>query len=303
MAVVVGVDVGGSGLRCRSVVDGVSGPSLSGAGLHIGPAGIDVASLVESLVPLVPVGPDLLVWSMRGLLALADPVALAALIRERVRAREVWLCGDALAAMVGAVGSVRPGAVVAAGTGAIAFATDFDLIWRKVDGWGHILGDRGSSAWVGIQALEAAVLTLDEVEPGGDALLAALTDHLGHPDSWPRTAMTRPDAVALLAGLAPVVTSLAATDPVAGRICAQAGRELARSLATAARGIEGVCVSRTGGLFGAPAVREAFEAEAAARGLQVQPPAGNGLDGAILLAEHLAAGHKLAGHTAYLRRG
>lgn len=303
MAVVVGVDVGGSGLRCRSVVDGVSGPSLSGAGLHIGPAGIDVASLVESLVPLVPVGPDLLVWSMRGLLALADPVALAALIRERVRAREVWLCGDALAAMVGAVGSVRPGAVVAAGTGAIAFATDFDLIWRKVDGWGHILGDRGSSAWVGIQALEAAVLTLDEVETGGNALLAALTDHLGHPDSWPRTAMTRPDAVALLAGLAPVVTSLAATDPVAGRICARAGRELARSLATAARGIEGVCVSRTGGLFGAPAVREAFEAEAAARGLQVQPPAGNGLDGAILLAEHLAAGHELAGHTAYLRRG
>ncbi|HEY6741983.1 MAG TPA: BadF/BadG/BcrA/BcrD ATPase family protein [Lapillicoccus sp.] len=303
MAVVVGVDVGGSGLRCRSVVDGVSGPSLSGAGLLIGPAGIDVATLVESLVPLVPVGPDLLVWSMRGLLALADPVALAALIRERVGAREVWVCGDALAAMVGAVGSVRPGAVVAAGTGAIAFATDFDRIWRRVDGWGHILGDRGSAAWVGLQALEAALLTLDGVAPGGDALLAALTEQLGHPESWPRMVMTRPDAVALLAGLAPVVTSLAATDPAAGRICTQAGQELARSLATAAQGIEGVCVSRTGGLFGATPVREAFEAAAAARGLEVQPPAGTGLDGAVLLAEHLAAGHELVGHTAYLRRG
>jgi N-acetylglucosamine kinase-like BadF-type ATPase len=302
LAVVVGVDVGGSGLRCRSVVDGVPGPSLSGAGLHIGPAGIDVATLVESLVTLVPSGPDLLVWSMRGLLALADPRALTALIRQRVGAREVWVCGDALAAMVGAVGSVRPGAVVAAGTGAIAFATDFDRIWRKVDGWGHILGDRGSSAWVGLQALEAALLTLDGVAPGGDALLAALTQQLGDPDSWPRTAMTRPDAVALLAGLAPLVSSLAATDPVAGRICAQAGKELARSLATAAQGIEGVCVSRTGGLFGAAAVREAFEAEAAARGLDVQPPAGNGLDGAVLLAEHLAAGYLVPGHTAYLQR-
>jgi N-acetylglucosamine kinase-like BadF-type ATPase len=302
LTVVVGVDVGGSGLRCRSVVDGVRGPSLSGAGLHIGPAGIDVAALVESLVPLVPAGPDLLVWSMRGLLALADPVALAALIRERVGAREVWVCGDALAAMVGAVGAVRPGAVVAAGTGAIAFATDFARIWRRVDGWGHILGDRGSSAWVGIQAIEAALLTLDGVAPGGDTLLAALTQQLGDPDGWPRAAMTRPDAVALLAGLAPLVSSLAATDPVAGRICAQAGRELARSLATAAQGIEGVCVSRTGGLFGASAVREAFEAEAAARGLHVQPPVGNGLDGAVLLAEHLAAGRSLTEHTAYLKR-
>jgi N-acetylglucosamine kinase-like BadF-type ATPase len=302
LTVVVGVDVGGSGLRCRSVVDGVRGPSLSGAGLRIGPAGIDVATLVESLIPLVPAGPDLLVWSMRGLLALADPVALAALIRERVSAREVWVCGDALAAMVGAVGAVRPGAVVAAGTGAIAFATDFDRIWRRVDGWGHILGDRGSSAWVGIQAIEAALLTLDGVAPGGDTLLAALTQQLGDPDGWPRTAMTRPDAVALLAGLAPLVSSLAATDPVAGRICAQAGRELARSLATAAQGIEGVCVSRTGGLFGASAVREAFEAEAAARGLHVQPPVGNGLDGAVLLAEHLAAGRSLTEHTAYLKR-
>jgi len=302
LAVVVGVDVGGSGLRCRSVVEGVPGPSSSGAGLHIGPAGIDVVTLVESLVPLVPSAPDLLVWSMRGLVALSDPVALAALIRERLGAREVWVCGDALAAMVGAVGSVRPGAVVAAGTGAIAFATDFDRIWRRVDGWGHILGDRGSSAWVGIQALEAALLTLDGVAPGGDALLAALTQQFGDPDGWPRTAMTRPDAVALLAGLAPLVSSLAATDPVAGQICAQAGRELARSLATAALGIEGVCVSRTGGLFAAPAVREAFEAEAAFRGLAVQPPVGNGLDGAVLLAEHLAAGKPLTEHAAYLHR-
>ena len=302
MAVVVGVDVGGSGLRCRAVVDGLRGPSLSGAGLHIGPAGIDVATLVESLVSLVPAQPDLLVWSMRGLLALADPGALAALVHERIGAREVWVCGDALAAMVGAVGSVRPGAVIAAGTGAIAFATDFDRIWRRVDGWGHILGDRGSSAWVGIQAVEAALLTLDGVEPGGEALLAAFTEQLGDPDGWPRMAMTRPDAVGLLSSLAPLVSSLAATDPVAGRICAQAGRELARSLATAAQGIEGVCVSRTGGLFEAPAVREAFEAEAAARGLDVQPPAGNGLDGAVLLAERLAAGDLIPGHTAYLQR-
>jgi N-acetylglucosamine kinase-like BadF-type ATPase len=255
------------------------------------------------MVPLVPYGAEVLVWSMRGILALADPVTLMALIRDRLGVNDVWVCGDALAAMVGAVGSVRPGAVVAAGTGAIAFATDFDQVWRKVDGWGHVLGDRGSSAWVGLQALEAALMTLDGVTPGGEALLAAATEQLGPPDTWPRTVMTRPDAVAVLASLAPIVTRLAASDEVAARICADAGRELARSLAVAAVGIEGVCVSRTGGLLTAPPVQEAFDAAAATLGLTVQPPVGTGLDGAVMLAQALAAGEPVREHPAYLQKG
>jgi N-acetylglucosamine kinase-like BadF-type ATPase len=115
--------------------------------------------------------------------------------------------------------------------------------------------------------------------------------------------MTRPDAVAVLASVAPIVTRLAASDDVAARICADAGHELARSLAVAAEGIEGVCVSRTGGLLTAPAVLEAFESAAAALGLTVQPPAGTGLDGAVLLARHLAEGEELRLHAAYLRKG
>jgi hypothetical protein len=141
VTVVVGVDVGGSGLRCRSVVDGVRGPSVSGAGLRIGPPGIDVA---RSSSPSFR-------WSRRPDSS-SGPCAACSrsptrrrswrCIRERVGAREVWVCGDALAAMVGAVGSVRP-AASSPRDGAVAFATDFDRIWRRVDGWGHILGDRG----------------------------------------------------------------------------------------------------------------------------------------------------------------
>jgi hypothetical protein len=97
------------------------------------------------------------------------------------------------------------------------------------------------------------------------------------------------------------VTALAPSDDVAARICAQAGRELARSLAAAAAGIAGVRLSRTGGLLHAAPVREAFDAEVASLGLEVQPPAGTGLDGAVLLAEHLAAGRALAVHSAYLQ--
>ena len=300
--VLVGVDVGGSGLRCRVEVDGVPGPVHAAAGARITPAGIDIDALVDSVAPYVlPAGrPDVFVWSMRGLTALADPPVVMAALKARFASVRTALVGDALAAMVGAVGGVRPGAVVAAGSGAVAFATDFGETWRRIDGWGHILGDRGSSAWVGLRALECALETYDGVSTGGAALLVAATERLGHPESWPRQVMTRSDAVEVIASLAPSVTALADTDPEAARICGDAGRALAHSLAAAAAGIEGARLSSTGGLLGAAPVRRAFEAAATRLGLVVEPALGTNLDGALALARHLAAGGELTGNAAYL---
>ena len=303
--VLVGVDVGGSGLRCRVEVDGVPGPVHAGPGVRITPAGIDIDALVDSVASSVaPVAStrriDVLVWSMRGLVALADPPVVMATLKARFDPVRTALVGDALAAMVGAVGGVRPGAVVAAGSGAVAFATDFGETWRRIDGWGHVLGDRGSSAWVGLRALESALETYDGVSATGAALLVAATERLGHPETWPRQVMTRSDAVEVIASLAPSVTALAATDPEAARICGDAGRSLAHSLAAAAAGIEGARLSSTGGLLAAEPVRRAFAAEAVRLGLAVEPALGSNLDGALALARHLAAGHGLAGNTAYL---
>lgn len=305
MSVLVGVDVGGSGLRCRVEIDGVPGETHSAVGARITPAGIDMDALVDSVVPLVsPAGrPDVLVWSMRGLMALADPAVVMAALQHRIGSVRTALAGDALAAMVGAVGGVRPGAVVAAGSGAVAFATDFGETWRRIDGWGHVLGDRGSSAWVGLRAMESALQTYDGVSSRGGALLVAATERLGDPETWPRQVMTRPDAVEVIAGLAPSVTALAGTDGQAARICGDAGRALAHSLAAAAKGIEGARLSGTGGLLGAAPVRRAFDAEAARLGLDVHPALGTNLDGAIALARHLAAGRPLAGNPAYLLVG
>ncbi len=302
MSVLVGVDVGGSGLRCGVEVDGVAGPVHAAPGVRITAAGIDTDALVDSVVPLVASAgrPDVLVWSMRGLVALADPVQLMAVLRQRVGAGRTALVGDAVAAMVGAVGGVVPGAVVAAGSGAVAFATDFGATWRRIDGWGHVLGDRGSSAWVGLRALESALQAYDGVSDEGTALLGAMTGRLGDPESWPRHVMTRPDAVEVIAALAPTVTALAATDAEAARICTAAGEALAHSLAAAAAGIEGARLSSTGGLFGAAPVREAFAVETARLGLEVHPALGTNLDGALHLARHLAAGRPLVGTTAYL---
>ncbi|OEV25161.1 ATPase, partial [Streptomyces nanshensis] len=61
--------------------------------------------------------------------------------------RRLALAADAVTGYAGALGE-RPGAVVAAGTGMIAMGTDLET-WRRADGWGHLLGDCGSGAWIG----------------------------------------------------------------------------------------------------------------------------------------------------------
>ena len=289
MSVLVGVDIGGSGLRCRAEVDGVARPTTSASRVRITAAGIDTDALIDSVVPRSRRGTPTCSSGHARPLALADPVHLMAALRERVGAGRTALVGDALAAMVGAVGGVRPGAVVAAGSGAVAFATDFDTVWRRIDGWGHVLGDRGSSAWVGLRALETALQAYDGVDDAGAALLVAMTDRLGDPESRPRHVMTRPDAVEVVAALAPGVTALAATDPEAARICREAGS--ARPLAGRGRRRHpGRRLSSTGGLFLADPVREAFAVEAARLGLEVHPAVGSNLDGALHLARHLDAG-------------
>ena len=130
---------------------------------------------------------------------------------------------DAVAGLVGALGRVGPGAVLAAGSGVVAFATDLEQVWRRVDGWGHVLADRGSGAWNGLAGLRAALATEDGVPGGSGALHALAVQVWGSPREWPRAVMTASDAPARLAGFAPAVASLAGDDPVAAGICADAG--------------------------------------------------------------------------------
>lgn len=303
MSTLVGVDVGGSGLRCQRVTDGVPGPVHRAPGARITPAGIDLDALVtavEMWLPRQPPAPDVLVWSMRGLLGLAEPDAVLAEVRHRLRAARTVVCTDALSSLVGALGGVRPGAVVAAGTGAVAFGTDFDHVWRRIDGWGHVLGDRGSAAWIGLQALQSGLRARDGVSLEGRALLAAGTQHLGSPETWPRAVMTRDDVAMRLAALAPAVAALAPTDPEAARICEAAGHALAETLAAAAHSIAGARLGATGGLLRAVAVRDAFGAACARLGLTVEPALGSSLDGSLHLARHVHGGGVLAEGPPYL---
>ncbi len=213
------------------------------------------------------------------------------------------MASDAVTGLVGALGRVGPGAVVAAGSGVVAFATDLRQVWRRVDGWGHVLADRGSGAWIGLQGLRAALATEDGV-PGGSLALHALAVRLwGPPREWPRMVMTSGDAPARLAAFAPEVASLAGSDAVAAAICTDAGTRLAESLASAAASVPGHPATAVGGLLRIEAVAGAFAREAGRRGLVVQPARGTALDGALALGRHLAEGRPLGARSPYLLVG
>lgn len=304
---VLGVDVGGSGLRALRVgPGGPQAPPLESGGAPITAGGIDVEQLLSVVVTYDGVHdlrPDVVVWSMRGLVGLSDPDAVMQQVRSRLGARCTVVASDAVSGLVGALGRVGPGAVLAAGSGVVAFATDLQQVWRRVDGWGHVLADRGSGAWIGLEGLRAALATEDGVPGGSDVLHERAIRVWGPPREWPRAVMTTSDAPARLAAFAPVVASLAGADPVAAAICEDAGARLAESLASVAAAVPGEPVSAVGGLLSIHAVSRAFAREARRLGLVVQPARGTALDGALALGRHVAEGRPLGARSPYLLLG
>ncbi|WUI52333.1 ATPase [Streptomyces sp. NBC_00414] len=239
---VLGVDSGGSGLRVVLAVDGgpATAPLTSREPVRTGPRGIDAGHLMEQLVPMarrLMAGAG--VGTLRavtvgaaGLTTLGDSLRAdlpTALARE-LGVRRLALVADAVAAYTGALGQ-RAGAVVAAGTGMIAIGTDLRE-WRRADGWGHLLGDSGSGAWIGQAGLDAALRAYDGRPGGSVPLLARVEAVFGSAPAVPGRLYPRPDRPAVLASFAPEVAACAdGGDPAAVGILAAAARHIADSAA------------------------------------------------------------------------
>ncbi|MBO8191866.1 ATPase [Streptomyces oryzae] len=224
--------------------------------------------------------------------------------------RRLALAADAVTAYAGALGE-RPGAVVAAGTGMIAMGTDLHS-WQRADGWGHLLGDCGSGAWIGRAGLEAALRAFDGRTGGSAALRARAEAVFGQPlSALPGQLYPRTDRAAVLASFAPEVARCAREDPVAARIVREAAREIAASAVAVCPGggagsasgdgstgsAEGeVLVGCAGGLFKlGEALLGPLRAELAERlpAARVVEAPGGPLEGALLIAAQLA-GDRLA---------
>ena len=166
---------------------------------------------------------------MSGLLSLASGPDILAMLRRRWPESDVILASDAVTALAGAFG-INGGVVVAVGTGVVGLGTDFRDTWRRVDGWGHLLGDDGGGAWIGERGLRAALKAHDGRSGGSAPLLAALRDEFGEPESLPRSIYSTGRAASLLASFATAVARAAEDgDAVAADIWHEAGIALAQT--------------------------------------------------------------------------
>ncbi|GHH72186.1 hypothetical protein GCM10018793_08790 [Streptomyces sulfonofaciens] len=301
---VLGVDSGGSGLRAVLATrpGDAAAPLASRTPVRTGPGGIDPEHLMQQLVPMVR---ELMARAgAEGLAAVAVGAAGMATLGDALRAelpaalerefgtRRVALAADAVTAYTGALGP-RPGAVVAAGTGLIALGTDL-VGWRRVDGWGHLLGDCGSGAWIGRAGLEAALRAFDGRRGGSPALLERAQRVFGPASALPGQLYPRSDRPAVLASFAPEVAGAAGTgtgDGVAADILRAAARHIAEAAAAACPATGARDVALTGGLLqlGEPLLAP-LRAELAAQlpDARQVPAAGDPLSGAVRIAVDLA---------------
>lgn len=193
-AAVLGLDIGGTWTRALvvSVPDGVrlggarragANPTTHGvdaAAAHIG-AAVDEALGAAGLAARDVSG---CVVGMAGASKLAgDPAAaeaIAALWRRIGLRCPVEIVADVTTAF--AAGSPEPdGAILLAGTGAIAATLNDRRPVGILGGHGWLLGDEGSGFWIGRQAVRAALCELDDGLPSTGLTEAVLTELVPEP--------------------------------------------------------------------------------------------------------------------------
>lgn len=262
---ILAVDLGKTSCRAAASgrrAEGAGAPGLAAPG---GVRAAEAAILAVSSQLARDFGPvDDVIVGAAGALAAPDAArALADALLASLRAQRVAVTSDAVIAHAGALGG-KPGVVLIAGTGVVALAIDATGALRTADGWGSWLGDEGGGAWIGTAGLRAALRAHDGRGPS-TALLDAARARFGAPDTWPGQLT---DARSL-ASFAPDV--LAAEGDAAALAIVRAAAE---ALAATVRAIGDGPVAMVGGLAGVQALCEQ---------LDLVPPAGDALDGALRL--------------------
>lgn len=215
---------------------------------------------------------------------------------------------DATAAHLGALDG-GPGTILIVGTGAVAFRFERDPqqggtgVLHRGDGWGPLLGDRGSGRWIGQQGLAAALEAYDggpatSLEKLAGEYLEAAAEGSAGPQPAAESAGLGPLLTPLpgwlasqanpyraMAGFAPFVLAEAESgDAVAGGIVAGACRLLAATVSRAIGPSTLRNVALLGGVVDSPYFARRLATDLAEAGIGVVPARGDGLAGAFLAA-------------------
>jgi len=295
---VIGVDVGGTGVRASLATTGPELATLSSVHQHVPVRlvahGVDATTATRAITAAIaelagrhehPIAAVAI--GSTGLALLGDDLRanLPGAVARAASTATVLLCSDVLTSYVGALGR-RSGAIIAAGTGAVALGTDQHGTWRRADGWGGLVGDAGGGAWIGRAAVDAALRAHDGRPGGSPALLGAITQRYGPPATLVATMTASPERSALLAACVPDVLRLVPDDEVAADIVRRSGGHLADTLLAALPPGADPVAAATGNLLRAQPIHDAFVERLAHRApsLALLAAAGSSLDGAVQLA-------------------
>lgn len=275
MALFLGIDGGGTG--CRAAVADASGRILGEgqagpANLTSDPAGTRANILAATRAALGrAVGADAVELELPRLVAglgLAGANTAGGLRLDLPFAR-MRLETDAVTAVKGALWG-GDGIVAAIGTGSV-FASQRNGTIRQAGGWGLVLGDEGSGAWLGRALLARALRAVDGFVPLTPLLAEVIADH-GDPAGI--VAFARDARPADLAALAPRI--LGSSDPAAVVLLDQALADV------------GAAIERLQGEAPVPVVFLGGLGPVCARALadrwDIRAPLGTALDGALILA-------------------
>ncbi|MCX4793759.1 ATPase [Streptomyces sp. NBC_01242] len=306
---VAGVDVGGTGVRVgvQELGSNALGPRTDRpVPATVGETGLDAAAVLALAVPALealladpaadmPPTVDTIAVGATGFALLGGDLRkrLPQALADRFRARRVILASDAVTAYAATLGTM-PGAVIAAGTGAVGLGLAPREGWRRADGWGHLLGDEGGGAWIGCEGVKAALRAYDGRPDGSPQLLDALLGRFGPPQRLSGLIQPSPQRAGLLAAFAPDVAACAHDgDARAHAILNRAGRALAETAHAAAPDDGSASIACAGKLFRiGDALLGPFEARLRELRPRIRIVASNGepLDGALRLAAAAATG-------------
>lgn len=275
MTLYLGVDGGGTGCRAAVADAGgcVLGTGAAGpANIASDPEGAAGNILAAAWGALSAAGrPEEDFASLRAGMGLAGANASGTV--KRLRAALPFASArietDAVAAVKGALGD-EDGIVAAVGTGSVFAAQRAGRV-RQIGGWGLVLGDEGSGAWIGRALCSAALRAEDGFRPMTPLLRGLLDEHGGPLGLVSFSLVAKP---ADFAALAP--RALGSIDPAATEVLARAASDVAEAVDLLQEG-GSLPVIFLGGLGPTHAGRLAGR-------WPIRPSKGTALDGALRLA-------------------
>ncbi|HET7267658.1 MAG TPA: BadF/BadG/BcrA/BcrD ATPase family protein [Oleiagrimonas sp.] len=308
MSTILAIDIGRTGCRATlwdtataTALDTASGDGSLGLGAENGVT-VAAAAILDVAKPLLLANHvdhvDAVGVGAAG--AMQDRAVARQLAQRLVatlRTSAAAVTSDAITSHAGALNG-QAGVVCAAGTGAVTVAIGAGGAFRRVDGWGPWLGDEGSGAWLGRQGLQAAARAGDGRGPE-TSLLAAMKTQFGSIRELAMQLGSDPNPARRMAAFAPAVADAArAGDAVAKHLMQTAAEALAQSMLAAAKALNAtqpVPAVILGGLVNmGPVLLDPLHA-ALGRGdshIQLQPPHGDAIDGARLIAATLDGIHE-----------